>query len=253
MVVKLVKKITEWSYSRYKDWKQCPLMAKFKHVDKLESKDTYAQAGGSSMHELAEEWASKLTSDGKPSKMKKIPEVLKPFEEDFAKLRSSKIPIIVERDVDPWKQAHIFAKFAWGLTKSWKITGFFVKDGPAKTWGRMKVDTHWYDHEKRHVQLIDYKSGRIYPDDHAQQCETYAIGAFEKYPEALTVTVEMWYIDQCEIVPYEYFRKDLPKLKKLWDGRLLPMLSDGRFTPRPGKHCTWCSYGVSKGGTCEHG
>jgi hypothetical protein len=252
MVVALVKKISEWSVSRYKDWKSCPLMAKFKHLDKLIQIDTKAQAGGTSMHELACEWATKKTGKGLPSKMVKIPDELAAFAEEFEELRNSKLHVIAEADVDPFKMPGkaVFARFAWGLTKQWKLCGFFDK---GVTWCRMKVDTHTWNCESKTVRIIDYKSGRIYPDDHEDQANLYAIGAFKKYPEAEHVRVEFWYTDQQEVKPYQYTCAMLPRMQKAWESKVRPMLSDTRFMPRPGRHCGWCSYGVSKGGPCAHG
>jgi hypothetical protein len=252
MVVALLKRITSWSYSRYKDYKNCPLMAKFKFVDKVKVEDTRAQAGGASMHELASEWATKKTSKGLPSKMKKIPAELKAFAEEFDELRNSKLAVIAESDPDPFKMPGkaVFAKFAWGITRDWVLCDFFDKE---RVWCRLKIDTHTWNHETKTVRVIDYKSGRIYPDDHKDQADLYAIGAFIKYPDALRVRMEFWYTDQQQLVPYEYLRKALPLLQKKWTAKVVPMLADTRFAAKPGRHCTWCGYGVSKGGTCEHG
>ena len=248
MVVKLVKQITEWSFSRFKQYVSCPLSAKLKFIDKLKTEDTEAQADGTSMHELAEEWASKKTPQGLPSKMRSIPKELKAFKKEFDELRKSKVPVIVETAANPWKQTKEFNTFAWGITRKWTLTGFFADD----VWCRIKVDTHTADMEKKHVRVIDYKSGRIYVEDHAKQLELYAIGALVKYPWAETVTTELWYTDQQDTTVVTYTRKDLPKLKAEWEKRVAPMLNDKRFPARPGRHCSWCPYKKNAGGPCVH-
>lgn len=250
MVVPLLRKITAWSYSRYKDWKKCPLSAKYKFVDKIEVESTAVQTAGTSIHQLACEWASKKTSTGTPSKMRRIPKELAAFEEEFDELRNSKLQVVAEWDCDPWKQTREFSKFAWGFTKDWTLCEFF--DTP-RVWCRVKLDTHTFNHESKTVRVIDYKSGRIYPDDHEEQSELYAIGAFLKYPNAEKARVELWYLDQQSVTPYEYTRDQLLRLEIKWSAKVKPMLADTRFQPRPGKHCSWCPFGVSKGGVCKHG
>jgi hypothetical protein len=225
-------------------------MAKFKCIDKIKVADTFAQAGGSSMHELAAEWATKRTSKGLPSDMQVIPVVLRPFAEEFKALRSSPLQVIAEWDCDPWKQSKEFAKFAWGLTRQWTLCDFFAK---GFVWCRIKVDTHTWNAESKTVRIIDYKSGKIYPDDHKDQADLYAIGAFIKYPQARTVRVELWYVDQQQVVVYQYEYSARLAMQKQWEAKVEPMLADTRFMATPGGHCSWCNFGVSKGGTCEHG
>jgi hypothetical protein len=252
--IKTVKQILEWSFSRWKKWKTCPRSAKYQYIDKLikygEEEQSATQQAGSDMHALAIEWATKKLPNGKTSKLKQIPQVLKAFEKEFDALRKSKVPVIAENvSINPFKFPRDFAKFAWGLTKDWRLCGYFEK---GVVWTRMKVDTHLFNLESKVLTIIDYKSGKIYPEDHEKQGSLYAIGGFAKYPEARTVNVKFWYTDQEEEKVYIYTRDQLPALQRMWNREVLPMLRDVRFQTRPGRHCSWCPFSIKEGGPCEN-
>ena len=65
-------KITSWSFSRYADYKNCPLKFKLKHVDKLNEPPNEAMARGAAIHTLAEEYIK--------GKGRTVPPELKLFE-----------------------------------------------------------------------------------------------------------------------------------------------------------------------------
>ena len=51
-----IKQITSWSFSRYSDYKLCPLKARLKHVDKHKEPQNDAMARGQAIHKLAEDY-----------------------------------------------------------------------------------------------------------------------------------------------------------------------------------------------------
>lgn len=245
MPTKVLQKITAWGFSRWKQWTQCPASAKFKYVLKVDDKGTDASHRGTSMHDLGEEYVmgSRKTLD--PS--------LKSFAKELKALRDSyknqRILVVVEEsELNPWKFAAKHSMFAWAFDSDWKLAEWFDKDA----WLRAKVDIHTFDHEERHVVVIDLKSGRKHLE-HKLQLDLYALTAFLKYPRALTVAASMWYVDLGEEETVTYQRSFLPKLQKDWMARVKPMLADTRFPTRPGRYCSWCSFAKSKGGPCELG
>lgn len=72
-------KITSWSFSRYSDYKQCPLKAKLKHVDKLKEPPNEAMARGAAIHNIAEKY---IKGEGRT-----LPAELKQFGAEFKMLR----------------------------------------------------------------------------------------------------------------------------------------------------------------------
>jgi hypothetical protein len=85
------------------------------------------------------------------------------------------------------------------------------------------------------------------------QLELYAIAGMEHYPTAPRARTQLWFTDQ-GIVHEEneagYTRAKLPALKKAWEKRIIPMMSDTKFSPRPGNYCRWCHFSKAKGGPC---
>ena len=73
------KKITSWSFSRYAEYKKCPLAAKFKFIDKIQEPPNDAMARGAAIHKLAEDYIK--------GKVLKLDPALKSFEETFKEQR----------------------------------------------------------------------------------------------------------------------------------------------------------------------
>lgn len=121
-------------------------------------------------------------------------------------------------------------------------------------WHRQKLDA-WYVYEAR-ARVIDFKTGKRYPDKHRDQMEVYAIGVFAMFEQVDTVVTELWYVDEPEFLPLrkEFDReKDADRLARKWEARAQTFLTDERFEARPGRHCTWCPFNASKGGPCTKG
>ena len=74
-----IKQLTSWSFSRYSDYKQCPLKAKLKHLDKISEPPNEAMARGAAIHTLAEKY---IKGEGRS-----LPPELKLFKDEFKKLR----------------------------------------------------------------------------------------------------------------------------------------------------------------------
>lgn len=223
-----VQRITAWSFSRWKDWMNCPQFAKFKHVLRIaipEEDDSPALVRGRDMHEEAEGYLLK--------KLKTLHADLLAFKEEFDACRKSKIKWEVEQE--------------WAFDINWRRVSWFAKE----TWLRIKMDAAQYNQQARHVRVIDYKTGKKYPDDHEKQAELYAIGAMLMFPEALSVTVEFWYFDQSDIVDYQFKTADIEKMKTIWLKRVEPMLLDTKFEARINTSCRWCAYSKTKGGPCK--
>ena len=53
-LTKVAKAVTSWSFSRYGDYKKCPLAFKLKHIDKIQEPKSPAMQRGIDIHNLAE-------------------------------------------------------------------------------------------------------------------------------------------------------------------------------------------------------
>lgn len=217
-----VQRIAAWSYSRYSTWRQCPLLAKLKFVDKLKEPDNKHQAKGTRVHDLAEKFVK--------GEIAGVPEELALFSKQLTAL----------------KRAGAKAEQSIAFTKDWRLTGWFDADA----WVRIKTDATLVKGKK--ARVVDYKTGKRYEPDHDEQLELYAAAVFLVYPEVETVSAEDWYIDSGKTEALEFTRGMLPGLLEKWQGIVRPMMADGRFEPKPSDKCRWCHFRKNNGGPCRY-
>jgi len=235
------KTITSWSYSRYSDYKQCPFKAKLKHVDKLKEPPNEAMARGAQIHNLAEDYLK--------GKIKTLPKELKAFADEFKKLRKQYKKSINGMVVED----------NWAFTKTWDETQW---NNWTHCWVRIKLDCA---HHEDDITLIitDWKTGKYREDqndDYLEQLELYALAAFLLHDHIEIVKPRLVYLDVNTIYPppevtIEFTRKDIPALKKKWEKRVKPMLTDTIFAPKPNRFCNWCHFrkanAANGGGQCK--
>lgn len=232
-------KFTSWSWSRYADYKLCPLKAKLAHLDKIREPKNDAMQRGADLHDQIRDYIRGV--------LKKLPADLKGVKAEldrFKKLAKQKILGAVVED-------------GWNFTKDWTQT----------TWNdwnncvlRVKVDAGEFLNQGATFILTDWKSGKFRPElneEYLEQLELYALATFMTLAHVNIVQVRLYYIDVGVVYPPPNEpivfsrKKDLEKLKKLWAKRTKPMLNDTVFAPRPNDKCRWCFYGQSgkvKGG-----
>jgi len=231
------KQLTSWSFSRYGDYKRCPAYAKYKHIDKLKEPENDAMARGTAIHKLAEDFTT--------GALRKLPAELAQFDAEFAGVK---------------KQKHKLMEQQWTFTRDWQPTAW---DDWKNAWLRVKVDLALVTPDGV-LKIVDHKTGQMREEKHeeyAEQINLYevaglAAAAAGMLPRAIErVEAELWYLDAGVIwpeSPASIPMQDLPKLKKAWEKKVIPMLSDTRFAPRPGNYCRWCAFSQSKGGPCQY-
>lgn len=242
MVKKIpVKQITSWSFSRYGDYRQCPLKAKLKHLDKIQEPPNDAMARGAAIHDMAEGYIK--------GKISRMPAELKRFDKLFRELRKQykkKINGMVVEDM-------------WAFDRKWNETAW---NDWANCWVRIKLDCASHDDEVT-LRIRDWKTGKFRDEmneDYVEQLELYALAALILHDHIERVIPELVYLDQGSIYPPEgeemvFTRDDIPKLKKKWEQRVKAMVNDKKFAPRPNDKCRWCFYRAANkdagGGQCK--
>jgi hypothetical protein len=246
----IVKRIKEWSFSRWQEYMSCPFKAYCKVILKLGKFDSKSPAlvAGNRAHSLAEAYVSgKVPELGYKEEPRSkaftawltkaakgtLPEELSCFTEEFAVLRAKKYK----------------TEEQWCFKSDWSQTRF---DDWGNVWHRMKIDTH--NVEGTHGVMVDYKTGKKYPEKHDLSLDDYALGMFLMYPQLETVMAVLWYLDIGEeSEPRHFTRADVPKLKKYWEKATFKMLNDERFIPKPSNfECRYCDFSKAKGGPCKH-
>ena len=219
MPIATVSKMTSWSFSRWSDYQQCPLKAKLKHIDKIKEPGSPAMDRGTAIHKLAEDFTLQT--------IKKLPEELKAFKDEFMHLK--KQGAIVEEN--------------WGFTRAWEPCAW---DDWNNCWLRVKLDACYLDADD-YLVVIDHKTGKV-NEDHLVQLSLYALVGMIMFPDCKGVKSRLWYLDQGIEVGEgagDYERKQLPALQKEWEKNVKAMFSDTKFAPRAGGKCRWCYFSSS--------
>lgn len=230
------KPVTSWSFSRYSDYKTCPLKFKLKHIDKIVEPKSAAMQKGIDAHNDAEAYIK--------GTLAKLPPVLAGLKAEFVEMRklykAKKFPMIVEDN--------------WAFTVDWTETQWNDWVG---CWVRIKLDAAHYITADEMV-VTDWKTGK--PSDYKnaeymEQMELYAVAALlMSARDNVQVRVRLGYTEVGEIIkPLDkngdeivYTRKNLPGLMKEWNKRVKPMMTATNFPPRPNSTCRWCWFGQSK-------
>jgi CRISPR/Cas system-associated exonuclease Cas4 (RecB family) len=215
--------IKAWSFSRWKDYEQCPFRAKCKHVDRMKEPPSPAMERGSNIHKMAEDYTT--------GALKRLPKELKLFNDRFKALKKAKATV----------------EQSWAFTRKWGITQW---NDWQNCWLRVKVDAFYKEGDTLFV--IDHKTGKR-KEDHLEQLSLYALSGMVIVPEVKKVVTSLWYLDSGETggEGQEFSDKEVPALKKDWEKKTRAMLSDTRFAPKPGYYCQWCPFSKGKGGPCK--
>jgi hypothetical protein len=224
--------VPTWSFSRLKDFEQCPFKAFLKYSEKRpDTTDKTAADRGSMIHDACEKFVR-----GEGDFIKEMHR----FRDYFAVLKES------------FDAGHVQLEENWGFTADWETTGWFDKN----VWCRMKLD-NFIQKTPELGTATDYKSGKKYGNEvtHSQQGQLYAIGSFLRYPELEMVDVELIYLDQGQTTKRTYSREKAMSLLPSWNKRALRMTEAEDFPPKPNKiTCMWCPYGPQHGdGSCDWG
>lgn len=228
-----IKPLTSWSFSRYSTYKQCPLKAKFNFIDKINEPPNAAMERGTQIHNLAEDFVK--------GKIPKLPPELKLFDKDFKALKTMFKKVSQSMVVED----------TWAFTKDWEETAW---NNWTACYVRIKLDCAHHENDDTLI-VTDWKTGKFRVEkneEYVEQLELYALAALLLHPHLKAVKPRLGYLDQgiyyprAEDAELVFTRDDIPKLQKLWNKRVKPMMNDTIFAPRPNNNCHWCWYGQSK-------
>ena len=191
----------------------------------------------------------KMAEDYVKGTLAKLPPELKLFKAEFAMLRKQYKKSINGMVVED----------NWAFTKDWSET---MWNDWTNCWVRIKLDCA--HHIEDDVMVVtDWKTGKFrreMQDQYLMQLELYALAALILHPHLREVRPRLGYLDAGVWYPEQdkpivYTRDDIPKLKKVWEKRVKPMLNDKIFAPKPNQFCNWCHYRKSNkaagGGQCK--
>ncbi|TYR16141.1 RecB family exonuclease [Corynebacterium urealyticum] len=238
------------SPSRAGDYQQCPLLYRFRSIDKLPEPKTIAQVKGTLVHAVLEELHAL------PREERIYPAAVKMLKPAWAKM--------VEKDPDlnelvPEDQLYDFLVDARALVK-----GYFQMENP------QGFDAHEVEEfveatlpngvpvrgfidrvdvaANGQVRVVDYKTGKKPPPRFAAQAlfqmKFYALVYWRLY-DLIPAQLRLMYLkvaDDLVLQPtpaeLQYFERDL---RELWDS-ILADIHSGDFQPKTSKLCDWCAF-----------
>jgi hypothetical protein len=231
--------VKSWSYSRYRDYKQCPFKFKCKHIVGLKEPGNKAMERGSAIGKLAEVYLK--------SRAAKLPFELALFRQQFAAAQQlcRKNPVTV------------FVEESWCFDKNGRTVEW---NDWNNVWLRIKMDLCGIDKPTNVLVPVDLKTGKYRPDDlgsYLDQLEIYAMGGMQKMPQVVGASPRLWFLDagvehpQCTGEELYYPRSDLPLLQKKWGKKVIPIFTDTTFRAVPNSKCCWCHFRKENGGPCK--
>lgn len=232
---KFLVQLLPWSYSKLSAWEKCPAVVKFRYIDRIQGEKSRALIRGNEMHERLEKWVR----GGAPKKNAPVEGL--PFV-DYVR------PMIEEAEAwtgDRAAPPSIVIEEMWRHAPDWRP----VEPGSPREWVRVKLDLCLPSQRL----VIDWKSGKRYPENHRDQAKIYAAAFLARYPEAPDVTVDFVYTDLKELGSLTVGREHLPQIHANTSERVAAMVADEEFKPRPSRLCAWCDYSRTKGGPCKAG
>lgn len=212
-------KLSNWSYSRYSTWKECPAKLRYKAEDKTPRESHPAAQRGTDFHKQFELY---LVGDSDEL----LPE-LEYYRSFLDRLREAgaipEMPLALDAN---WKQVPWDSPDRW-----WRGVYDVVVKAPNET------------------IIIDWKTGQEYKD-HRDQREVYAM-TYHCVDPTPHVRVIHTYVDKKQNTFTLFHEDELKPIREEWGGRIEEMLNDKDFVPNPGFHCRRCDFSRSKGGPCK--
>lgn len=210
-----MKQFTTWSYSQVSTWQQCPHRAKLSYLDRIPTKPAPALERGSAIHKEAEDYILQQQMG--------VPQSLTLLAENMKQLQKIKPSV----------------ELVWGFDRYWQPCDPFGN----RRWLKVILDVHFGD--KKSSTVIDYKTGKVRPDNHQKQMGLYALAAFIQTGVA-RVHTELWYVDHGKIVKDTYTRSEVEDMKQAWEQVVTMMEHDTIFPKKPGPLCGWCPFHDTK-------
>ena len=214
-----------WSYSALDTYRQCPLRAKLRYIDKVPDPGNKYSARGTDIHNELEA----IVRDKAPVPAKY---------EYFAPLLTT----LAEQN--PTIEKMFMFDDTWKPTTDRNQAWLFVKQD------LMVVQPGEF------LLTVDYKSGRKDGNEakHVAQKILYSIAGWILYPGLPEYIAEMWYFDQKDISSRTFTEDVLEAARARLDAEVDRMFNDKLFRPRPNQMtCKWCPYGPRGTGHCPVG
>ena len=235
------------SPSRASDFKLCPQLFKFKAIDKIPVPPTVHQARGTTAHLALQRLFDDDAPDRTPARLYNL------FREAWTELKPLEYPDLFD-DVE--------SERAWGIESLEILANYFHVEDPSsfdpldreldmvEELGDLTIRGILDRMEQRDDGLVitDYKTGKAPPERYALPAffalKIYAL-LIRKRVGTTPVALRLMYLNGPTVYEIPIYDRQLDAMERqlgaLW-AAIDRALDAGRFPPRPGKLCGWCSF-----------
>jgi len=184
-------KVAPWSFSKIKDYDQCPKQYYHKHILKeIPFKQTEATLYGTAFHTVAEDFIGK--------------DIPVPAKFSFAEKLLTSLKN---------KKGVKLCEIKLGLTKNLEDCDFYAKD----VWFRGVADLVIMDGDT--ATVVDYKTSKSAKYADKGQLELMALALFARYPQLKKIRAGLLFVISNNLVKDTYMGYDTGKLWEKWLGK----------------------------------
>lgn len=245
---------TSLSPSRASDFMQCPLLYRFRVIDKLPEKPSEAATRGTLVHAVLERLFDAPATERTAPRAKSLipgqwdrlretkPEVVELFADDPEGERLARWLTEAEQLVERWftledptrlepaeRELFVEARLDSGL----KLRGIIDRVDVAPT---------------GEVRIVDYKTGKAPRPEYAEgalfQMKFYALVVW-RLKQVVPRRLQLVYLGSGDVLTYDPVIADLERVERkllaLWDA-IRQATETGDWRPRPTKLCGWCDH-----------
>ncbi|MYX31725.1 DUF2800 domain-containing protein [Streptomyces sp. SID8381] len=242
------------SPSRAGDFMQCPLLYRFRVIDRLPEKPSEAATRGTLVHAVLERLFDAPAAERTPPRAKALipgqwdrlrasrPELVELFADDADGERLARWLSEAERLVERWftledpsrlepaeRELFVEAELASGL----RLRGIIDRVDVAPT---------------GEVRIVDYKTGKAPRPEYAEgalfQMKFYALVVW-RLKKVVPRRLQLVYLGSGDVLTYDPVPADLERIERklhaLWEAIRLAT-ETGDWRPRPTKLCGWCDH-----------
>ncbi len=243
------------SPSRASDFTTCPLLYRFRTIDRLPEEPTPAMARGTLIHSVLErifdvpapERTLRTAVDLLPSSWDELvadePELLAALGDAEASPAQTAAWLAESEPLLATYFAMEDPRFLQPAHRELHVE-YQLPDGPVLRGFVDRVDVA----EDVGVRIVDYKTGRS-PGPHFEQKAMFQLRFYAlviwRMTGALPKMLQLTYLGNGEflrLVPeIDDLRTFESKVRRLWES-IVAISETGEWQPRPGAHCRWCSF-----------
>lgn len=216
-----------WSLTSLSTYEKCPAQYKYRYIDGIKTPPAGgAAARGSEIHASMESYLN-----GKSTEL--------PNEVN-----------IYTQLLDTLKGKEIYPEHTIKLKRDWTP----VADGEER-WYKGILDVKVLQRvrpgeEPTGAEVIDWKTGKIYPD-HDDQKSLYSLAVFAEHPSVQRVWARHIYVDLGKEREKIFDRQQMHELRDAWNARVAKLEAEQEFIPKPNFMCRYCPFSKDKGGPCR--